>query len=90
MASAIRSRTVRATSKDGNVSIGFAAGPQLVDIESRLGNVTVRVPTAGHRYRISVTSGSGNARSEVPDDGQSGNVMRLSSGEGNATVLPVS
>jgi hypothetical protein len=87
-ASDIRSPTVRVTSKDGNVTIGFAAAPQLVDIASTVGNITARVPIAGHRYRVSVTSGTGDARSGVPNDSRSGNVVKLSSRAGNVTVLP--
>ncbi len=89
-ASATRSPIVRATSKDGNVDIGFAAAPQLVDIKSRVGNITAKVPIAGHRYRVSVTSGTGDARSKVPNDSQSSNVVQVSSANGNATVLPAS
>jgi len=50
----------------------------------------VRVPTAGHRYHILVGSGSGNALSKVPDDEQAGSVVQVSSGNGDATVLPAS
>jgi hypothetical protein len=88
-ASAIRSPTVRATSNSGNVDIGFAVAPQLVDVSCSAGNATARVLTAEHRYRVVVTA-DGTALSRVPDDHQSSSVVRVSSGSGNATVLPAS
>jgi hypothetical protein len=89
-ASAIRSPTVRATSNQGSVDIGFAAAPQLADLSCMAGNATVRVPVAGHRYHVVVTSGTGTTQSKVPDDRQSSSIVRVSSGNGNATVLPAS
>jgi hypothetical protein len=89
-ASAIRSATVRATSNQGNADIRFAAAPQLADIKSMTGNTTARVPTAGHRYHVVVSSNTGTARSRVPDDHQSSSVVRVSSANGNAAVLPAS
>jgi hypothetical protein len=86
--SAIRSPTVRARSSAGNVDIGFATVPRLADVSCGTGNATARVPTAGHRYRVTVTAG-GTAQSRVPDDHQSANLVQVSSGSGNATVLPV-
>jgi hypothetical protein len=88
-ASAIRSLSVRATSDAGNVNIGFAAAPQLVDVRCGAGNATARVLTAGHRYHVVVTAG-GTAQSKVPDDRRSSSVVQVSSGSGNAAVLPVS
>ncbi|MFB4313801.1 DUF4097 family beta strand repeat-containing protein [Actinomadura sp. 21ATH] len=87
-ASGIRSRTVRATSGEGNVTVGFAAAPRLVDVASRTGNITARIPAAGHAYRISVTSGTGTVRSLVRSDGRSGDLVRLVSREGDVTVSP--
>jgi hypothetical protein len=87
-ASAIRSPTVRATSSAGNVDISFAAVPQFVDVSCGTGNATTRVLTAGHRYHVVVTAG-GAAQSRVPDDHHSSNLVEVSSGSGNATVLPL-
>jgi hypothetical protein len=89
-ASAIRSPTVHATSNEGNVDISFAAAPRRADVRSSAGNATVRVPLTGHRYHVVVTSNTGTARSKVPDDRQSSSVVQVSSGNGNATVLPAS
>jgi hypothetical protein len=84
---AIRSPVVRATANAGNVSFTFAAAPQRADISSSSGDATARVPVAGHRYHIAVTSGTGTAISRVPDDPYSANTVHVSSGNGNATVL---
>jgi hypothetical protein len=86
-ASAIRSPVVHATSNQGSVDIGFAAAPRLADLSSTDGNATARVPAAGHRYHVVVTTSSGTTRSKVPDDPQSSNTVRVSSNNGNATVL---
>jgi hypothetical protein len=87
-ASAIRSPTMRATSNQGSVDISFAAAPQLADLSCMAGNAKARVPVAGHRYHVLATSGTGTARSKVPDNRQSSSIVRVSSGNGNATVLP--
>jgi len=89
-ASAIRSPTVHATSNQGKVDIGFAAPPQMVDIRCTVGNATARVPTAGHRYRVVVTTDTGTAQSTVPDDPNSDSIVQVFSHNGNATVLPAS
>jgi hypothetical protein len=89
-ASSIRSAVARATSSAGDVAFGFAAAPERVDISSTDGKATARLPTAGHRYHVVVTTSSGTARSKVPDDRHSSRVVRVSSGNGNATVLPAS
>jgi Putative adhesin len=83
-----RSRTVQVTSDLGDVKVNFAAAPQLADIKSNSGDVTVKVPTAGQHYQVSVDSGTGEGGSKVPNDSQSGNVVKVSSAEGDATLLP--
>ena len=86
-ASGLRSPTVRATSGQGDADIGFAAAPRAAEVRCGTGNATARVPAAGHRYRVLVTTGTGTARSAVPDDRQSASTVRVSSANGNATVL---
>lgn len=86
-ATAIGSPAVRTTSNQGSSDITFAAAPRSVTVRCTVGNAEVKVPAAGHRYHVLVSSGTGNARSAVPDDGQSGSVVQVSSGNGNAAVL---
>jgi hypothetical protein len=86
-ATAIGSPTVGTTSNQGSADITFAAAPRSVTVKCTVGNAEVKVPAAGHRYHVMVSSGTGNARSTVPNDGQSGNVVQVSSGNGDATVL---
>lgn len=87
-ATAVRSSSVRMTANQGSADISFATAPQSVTVRCSAGNATVRVPAAGHRYHVLVSSGTGNAVSKVPDDRQSGSVVQVSSGNGDATVLP--
>ncbi|HEX3921370.1 MAG TPA: hypothetical protein VHY31_03710 [Streptosporangiaceae bacterium] len=87
-ASGIRSAAVRVNTNQGSVDIGFAAAPQSAEITCGTGNATARLPLAGYRYRVLVTSGTGAARSRVPDDPASSRLVRVSSSQGTATVLP--
>lgn len=88
-ASTRRLLPVHATSNQGSADISFAAAPHLADVRCTSGNATVRVPTAGHRYHVVVSSGTGTAQSKVPDDRQSSSIVQVSSGN-SATVLPAS
>jgi hypothetical protein len=87
-ASAIRSLVVDATSNQGSVDIGFEAPPERVDIATTDGNATARVPVTGHQYHVIVTGGTGAGHSKVPDAPRSSSVVQVSSGNGNATLLP--
>ena len=87
-AATIGSTTVHATSNQGSADISFATAPRSVTVKCSVGNATVTLPTTRHRYHVLVSSGTGNARSKVPDDRQSTSVVQVSSGNGDATVLP--
>jgi hypothetical protein len=87
-ASAVRSAAVRVTSNQGSADIGFATAPQSVTITCGAGNATARLPLAGQKYQVLVSSGTGAARSRVPDDPASSRLVRVSSSQGTATVLP--
>jgi Toastrack DUF4097 len=89
-ATAIRSSAVRVTTSQGSADISFAAAPRSVTVGCSTGSATVRVPTAGHQYHLVVSSGTGSASSSVHDDQHAGSVVRVSSGNGGAAVLPAS
>lgn len=89
-ATAIRSSAVQITTNQGSADISFAAAPRSVTVKCSTGNATVMVPANGHQYHVLVSSGTGNASSKVPDDPRAGNVVRVSSGNHDATVLPAS
>jgi len=89
-ATAIRSSAVAITTNQGSADIAFAAAPRSVTVRCSTGNATVRVPAAGHRYHVLVSSGTGSGSSKVPDDQQSSSVIRVFSGNHDATVLPAS
>lgn len=88
--SAIRSLSVRTRSNQGSAYIGFATAPRLVELSCGSGNATARVPVAGQRYQVEVSSGTGAARSGVPDDIRSTNIVRVTSEQGSAEVRPAS
>jgi phage tail sheath gpL-like len=89
-ATAIRSSAVRVTTNQGNADISFAAAPRSVTVKCSTGNATVRVPASGRRYHVLASSGTGTASSKVPDDRQASGIVQVSSGNGDATVLPTS
>jgi hypothetical protein len=89
-ATAIRSSAVQVMTNQGSADISLAAAPRSVTVRCSTGNATVRVPAAGHQYHVLVSSGSGSASSKVPDDPKAGSVVRVSSGNHDATVLPAS
>ncbi|GAA2392255.1 DUF4097 family beta strand repeat-containing protein [Nonomuraea africana] len=64
---ATRSADVRARSRDGDISVGFAAPPGKVDTQSRAGGVVVSVPEG--EYGITVVSRNGRSRTEIKDAG---------------------
>jgi hypothetical protein len=70
------------------VTVSSLSAP--VTVKCSAGNATVRVPTAGHRYHVLVSSGTGNASSKVPDDSQAASVVQVLSDNGDVTVLPAS
>src|SRR5216684_5778649 len=86
--SGLRCPVVQATSGQGGVDLMFAAAPRLIYVSSGTGNATARVPVTGHSYHVRVSSGTGTASSKVPDDPRGSSVVRVSSGSGNAKVLP--
>jgi Putative adhesin len=87
-AKAVRSTAVQVTTSQGSADISFAAAPRSVTVRCSTGSATVRVPAVGHRYHVLVSSGTGSASSKVPDDPQAGNVVQVSSVNGDAAVLP--
>lgn len=89
-AQAIRSPVVQVTSNQGAAEVDFVTAPQLVNVKCLVGNATVKIPVSGHQYRISVTSDTGTAKSQVPNDPQSSSVVQVASGNGSALVIPAS
>lgn len=89
-AARLRSPSVRVTSAQGSVDIGFARAPRSVDIRCTDGSATARVPVTGPRYHVVVTSGTGSARTRVRDYRLSGRVVRVISTNNTALVLPES
>ncbi|MEU4326239.1 DUF4097 family beta strand repeat-containing protein [Nonomuraea dietziae] len=66
---ATRSADVRARSREGHITVGFAAPPGKVDTQSRSGGVAVAVPEG--EYGITAVSRNGRSRTELKDAGRS-------------------
>jgi Putative adhesin len=87
-ATAVRSAAVSVSTDQGGVDLSFAAVPRSVEVRCSSGSATVRLPAAGHQYRVLVSSGTGSASSKVKNSPASASVVRVSSGSGGAAVLP--
>jgi hypothetical protein len=85
--SGLRTPSLRVTSSAGSVSLGFADPPRFVDIQCTDGSATARLPVTGPGYHVVVRSGTGSARTRVPDDRLSRRVVRVISMNGTALVL---
>jgi len=85
--SGLRTPSLRVTSSVGRVDVGFAVAPRFVDIQCTDGPATIRVPVTGPRYHVVVRSGTGPARTTVPDDRLSRRLVRVISGDNTAAVL---
>jgi len=89
-AAGLRSPSVRVTSAEGSVDIGFSAAPRFVDIRCTDGSATARLPVTGAGYHVVVRSGTGSARSRVRDDRLSSRVVQVISSNNMAAVLAAS
>ncbi|MEU4832602.1 DUF4097 family beta strand repeat-containing protein [Streptosporangium sp. NPDC023615] len=83
---AIRSPKVTARSTDGKVNLGFAAPPTEVEAVSRSGTVNVVLPKTADTYRVSVSSGSGQATARVPRSRDAARSLVARSTDGNVRV----
>lgn len=83
----LRSPSVHVTSSAGNVDIGFGTAPRFVDIRCTDGTATARLPVIGRRYHVVVRSGTGSARTRVPDDRLSPRLVQVISSNNTAAVL---
>ncbi|MFC7589924.1 DUF4097 family beta strand repeat-containing protein [Nonomuraea antimicrobica] len=78
----LKSGYVRCRTSDGSIDVAFASVPTTVDLQSRDGKVTARVPSGS--YAVTAKSTEGDSRSEIKDDGDKGTgtiVARSTSGD---------
>jgi hypothetical protein len=85
--SGLRTPSLRVTSSTGRVDVGFTVAPRFVDIQCGDASATARLPVTGARYHVVVSSGTGQARTRVPDHRLSRRVVRVISINSTALVL---
>ncbi|MFC4059434.1 DUF4097 family beta strand repeat-containing protein [Planomonospora corallina] len=85
-ASGLAGKEFAADSGAGDVEAGFTAAPDRVEVETGAGDATVRLPQGP--YRVTVETGAGDETVKVADDPSAARTVRVSTGAGDAEVLP--
>ncbi|MFI9589313.1 DUF4097 family beta strand repeat-containing protein [Nonomuraea sp. NPDC052265] len=81
----LRSPSVRGRTLDGSISLAFATPPANLDLKSREGGVTVRVPKDS--YQVTVKSEDGSEHSDIKSTKSSPRTILARSTYGNVRVL---
>ncbi|MFC5826759.1 hypothetical protein [Nonomuraea insulae] len=84
-AEGLKSAYVRARTSDGAIDVAFAGRPTTLDLQSRDGRVTARVPSG--TYAVTARSKEGRERSEVGDDAKSTSKIVARSTTGEVRIL---
>jgi hypothetical protein len=82
----LASPTTKASSNAGEVDVSYAKAPKTVDVQSSLGDATVRVPADGTRHRVTLKSGVGDESLRIASDPASARTISVSSGVGDVTA----
>ena len=85
-ATAVRSEDVEASSRNGEVSLTFAAPPHDVEAESANGAVDIVLPDTDDAYRIEAASSHGPVDTPVRTDPSSSRTVVAESSNGSVTV----
>ncbi|MEV0617118.1 DUF4097 family beta strand repeat-containing protein [Nonomuraea sp. NPDC050404] len=81
----LKSAHVRGRTSDGAIDLAFTDPPDNLDLQSRDGRVTARVPSGA--YAVTVRSTDGNERSEVRNDRKSTRKITARSTTGDVRIL---
>jgi hypothetical protein len=84
-AEGLKSEYVRCRTADGTIDVAFAAPPATLDLRSRDGRVTARVPSG--TYAVTARSTDGSTRSEVENDREGKRRITASSTTGDVRIL---
>ncbi|WP_031082537.1 DUF4097 family beta strand repeat-containing protein [Streptomyces sp. NRRL WC-3549] len=78
--------SVTARADNGSVKLGFTKVPDLVDVVSDNGSITVDLPAGGQEYAVSASADNGDVSVDVPRSDKSPHVVKASSDNGQVTV----
>ncbi|MFB9201725.1 DUF4097 family beta strand repeat-containing protein [Nonomuraea spiralis] len=81
----LKSPSVRGRTLDGSISLAFTAPPTTLDLKSREGGVTARVPKES--YQVTVKSADGSSHSDIESTKSSNRTILVRSTYGNVRVL---
>ncbi|MFJ1719837.1 DUF4097 family beta strand repeat-containing protein [Streptomyces sp. NPDC088244] len=85
----ISAKSVSARSDNGQIRLGFAAAPDLVDTTSDNGGITIDLPAGSVRYAVDVSARNGNTSVDAPRSADSSHVVKARSHNGQVTVRSV-
>ncbi|MFB4282648.1 DUF4097 family beta strand repeat-containing protein [Nonomuraea sp. MTCD27] len=81
----LKSAYVRCRTSDGAIDVSFAGRPATLDLQSRDGRVTARVPSG--TYAVTASSKEGSERTEVRHDAGSAGTITARSTSGDVRIL---
>jgi hypothetical protein len=81
-----RSTYVHARTDNGSIRASFLSAPDVVDIESSNGGLTVEVPDTGEKYRTDTDTDNGKIVASVPVDSTSERLLKARTDNGGITL----
>ncbi|MEU5036533.1 DUF4097 family beta strand repeat-containing protein [Streptomyces rubiginosohelvolus] len=78
--------SVTARADDGEIRLGFASVPDLVDTVSDNGSITIDLPSGGQKYKVDASADNGDVSVDVPRGDDSAHVVKAYSDNGEVTV----
>ncbi|WP_326697292.1 DUF4097 domain-containing protein [Streptomyces sp. NBC_01754] len=78
--------SVTARSDNGEVDLGFTEVPDLVDVVSDNGSITIDLPGGREEYAVSASADNGDVSVDVPRSDKSPHVVKARSDNGEVTV----
>ncbi|PJN34337.1 hypothetical protein CG717_06030 [Streptomyces sp. CB02613] len=78
--------SVTARAGNGEIRLGFASVPDLVDTVSDNGSITIDLPPGGQKYKVDASADNGDVSVGVPRGDDSAHVVKAYSDNGEVTV----
>ncbi|MEU2797344.1 DUF4097 family beta strand repeat-containing protein [Streptomyces sp. NPDC007027] len=82
----ISGSSVVARAHNGEIRLGFASVPDLVDTVSDNGSITIDLPSGGQKYKVDASADNGDVSVAVPRGDDSAHVVKAHSDNGEVTV----
>ncbi|MEV7461367.1 DUF4097 family beta strand repeat-containing protein [Streptomyces rubiginosohelvolus] len=82
----ISGSSVVARADNGEIRLGFASVPDLVDTVSDNGSIVIDLPSGGQKYQVDASADNGDVSVDVPRGDDSAHVVKAHSDNGEVTV----